>query len=90
MTPDEQNELLLDSVLIALRENHLRYGLSARQVWRFTLLDAPKTTEAQVLDRIEYATERGLAEEVLKGVMTQNRAWRITQAGRTHLDDRNL
>lgn len=87
---DEQKELLLESVLAALRDNQTLFGMSPRQVHAFTRLDLPVVTEVQVLERIEYAIDRGLAEEVQKAAMKQNRAFRITHAGRAYLDDRNL
>ena len=87
MNPQQQ-ELFDLALLRVLDENRSRFGLTptacAHQMQTYGF---PHPDAALVQDRLEYLTDKGLAEEVGKTIGRANRAWKITEAGLTYADE---
>jgi hypothetical protein len=45
---------------------------------------------AEAVGRLEYLTAKGMAQEVAKVLGKANRCWKITDAGRRHLDEQGF
>lgn len=75
--------------------NRTRWGLSAGAMaahvtqYGFTVQDFPSQEqfEQAITDEMDYLANKGLAEEVLKIVSRENRAWRITKSGISFVDE---
>lgn len=84
-----QQELFDLAILRVLDANRSRFGLGVEAVRH---LMSPYGFSSPppdlVLDRIDYLTARGLLEEVAKAIDRANRAWRITEPGMNHVDQR--
>jgi len=81
----EQRELFRTAILRVLDANNTRWGLNetaiSMHVFRFGFQpDRPETQS-----ELAYLRDKGLIAEVTKNVSPENRAWRITAAGRDHL-----
>jgi hypothetical protein len=84
-----QQELFDLAILRVLDANRTRFGLTVTSLGHLVAqFGFPSPNEELLLDRIDYLTRKELVEEVLKGVNAANRAWRITPAGLTHVDER--
>jgi hypothetical protein len=90
MIPTEKTELFDNALLKILDANNTPWGLQAPALCMFTreLGFAPSAAEA--VCRLEYLTAKGMAQEVAKVLSKANRAWKITDAGRRHLDEQGF
>jgi hypothetical protein len=87
----QQENILDDAILLALSANHTRFGLGAGAIrLQARAFGGGRATEEEVAGRLEYLTEKGLAEEVDKTVHKSLRAWKISDGGRRYLDEHNL
>ena len=85
----EQRELFRRALLEVLEANNTRFGLGSaalRHLIRPYGFERPE--EKEVREEVGYLEDKGLVAEVLKGVSPENRAWRITAAGRDYLAER--
>lgn len=88
MNPAQQ-ELLDLAILRVLDGNRTRYGLNAAAIGHLLAQFGFTAVKADVLlDRLDYLTGKSLVEEVLKQIDRANRAWRISEAGIAHVDQR--
>jgi hypothetical protein len=87
MIPLEKIELFDNALLRVLDANNTQWGLQAPALSMFTreFGFAPSSTET--VNRLEYLTGKGMVQEVAKVLSKANRAWKITDAGRRHLDE---
>ena len=96
----EQKELLDLAILRVLDANRTRWGMTVAQLafhllrFGFTAASCDCAGDARkfgdpIADRIEYLTNKGLVEEVLKAIGKANRAWRITSEGIDFVDQRS-
>ena len=93
----EQKELFRKAILRVLDGNRSRFGLGIVAIghllvaYSFTVAtfkgDAAAFREA-IADALQYLCDKGLAEEVRKETDAANRAWRLTDKGIEHLDER--
>lgn len=95
MKPEEK-ELFRFAILRVMDTNRTRFGLSLVNIgfrldqYGFSASNcggAEKFAE-QLADEIDYLTGKQLAEEVLKTVSRENRAWRLTSEGIAFVDQR--
>jgi hypothetical protein len=85
MTLNQREQLRL-SLLRFLEENPTRYGLPAVLLWQFARAEGrPKLTEETLAVETQYLEDKGLILSVVKTISPENRAWRITAAGRDYL-----
>lgn len=90
----EEKELFRKSLLRVMDANRTRFGLgvvalaSRLELFGFTLgnLGGAEAAHGLILDELDYLVSKQLAEEVLKTVSKENRAWRITREGIAFLD----
>lgn len=87
----EQLETFRLALLKVAAANLSRWGMPLvgfkLHVARFGFIDA-KTEE--ISPEVDYMVGKGLMEEVAKHLSPENRAWRITPAGRDYLAEREL
>jgi hypothetical protein len=90
MIPTDKTELFDNALLNILDANNTPWGLQAQALCLFTrqLGFAPSAEEA--IGRLEYLTAKGMAQEVAKVLSKANRCWKITDAGRRHLDEQGF
>lgn len=83
----EQKELFRKAILQVLDLNRTRFGLPASairlHIGQYGFLSAQ--VEA-IQEELDYLTAKNLAEEVVKVVSREVRAWRITTDGIAFLD----
>jgi hypothetical protein len=78
-----QREQLRLSLLRFLEDNPTRYGLPATLLLQFARAEGRhKLIEDDLVPEIEYLEDKGLIVSVMKTISPENRAWRITAAGR--------
>jgi hypothetical protein len=90
MIPTDRTELFDNALLKVLDANNTPWGLQAPALCMFTreLGFAPSAAEA--ISRLEYLIVKGMAQEVPKVLGKANRSWKITDAGRRHLDEQGF
>ena len=91
----EQKEFFRLAILRVLDLNRTRYGLgTVALVHHLAQFDYSsrkfggdmKAFESELMDALQYLTDKGLIEEALKVVSRENRAWRITTDGIAYID----
>jgi hypothetical protein len=91
----ESKELFRLALLRVLDANQTRYGLSlvamGHHLTQFSFGVAnfkgdAAAFHAAIEEEIQYLADKGLAEEALKVISRENRAWRITRAGVAFVD----
>lgn len=84
----EQQENLRLAILRVMDSNRTRFGLTVPAITTMLVQYGCTPTRDQVLDEMDYFEKpsRQFVEEVLKSVSKENRAWRLSDAGRAHLD----
>jgi len=96
MTP-EQKELFRLSILRVLDANRTRFGIGIvalghhLNIFGFNIATFKGDVQAfhdAIADELQYLCDKGLAEEALKVVSKENRAWRITTDGIAYIDTR--
>jgi len=77
------------ALLRVLDANRTRFGLGVPALGHLVMVYGFTAQEGDVIkDQVDYLCSKGLAEEVLKVVSRENRAWRITDQGTAFLDGR--
>lgn len=89
MTPEQKENLRL-AILRVLDSNRTRFGLSVPGITTHLVQFGCAPTRDVLLDELDYLTGKELVEEALKIVSKENRAWRLTDAGRAYLDARGF
>ena len=93
----QEKELLRMAVLRVLDANRTRWGLNIAsmalhlRIYGFTVANfagEEKAFHDAIADSLQYLCDKGVTEEVLKGADAGNRAWRITDKGVSHVDER--
>jgi hypothetical protein len=87
MIPLEKIELFDNALLRVLDANNTQWGLQAPALSMFTREFGFAPSSAETVNRLEYLTGKGMVHEVPKVLSKANRAWKITDAGRRHLDE---
>jgi hypothetical protein len=87
MIPTEKIELFDNALLRVLDANNTQWGLQAPALSMFTREYGFAPSQAETIGRLEYLTDKGMAQEVPKMLSKANRAWKITSAGRRYLDE---
>jgi DNA-binding FadR family transcriptional regulator len=82
--------LFAGAVLKVLDANNTRFGLSMPAIRLLVRQFGFNRSETETTDALEYLAGKGLVEETPKVLVKVNRAWKITDAGREYLDERNL
>lgn len=83
---NEQRELFRQAILRVLDSNNTRFGLGVSAVQHSTVLFGfPSPKASDVSAELQYLADKNLIVECLKGISPENRAWRITAAGRDYL-----
>jgi len=84
-------ELLRLTLLRELSANPTRFGLASRYILTIARasIGLRDLTVADVEAELSYLQDKGLAEPVEKLVSPENRAWRITAAGRDFLAEQS-
>ena len=90
MIPTEKIELFDDALLRVLDANNTPWGLQAVALCLFVRQFGFMPTPAEAVHRLEYLTAKDMAREVPKVLSKANRAWKITDAGRRHLDEQGF
>ena len=83
MIDNVQRELFARAVLKVLDANNTRFGLMAAALRLLVRQFGFDPTEGEVKDLLEYLTDKGLVSEVAKVLGKANRAWKITDEGRS-------
>jgi hypothetical protein len=89
MIAPQNLELFTNTLLKIMGFNNTRFGLNAAALRIFAHNYSFNPTEEEVTDRCEYLTEKGFCAE-MPPAMGAMRHWKITDAGRRYLDERNL
>ncbi|HEV2692234.1 MAG TPA: hypothetical protein VG347_05005 [Verrucomicrobiae bacterium] len=92
----EEKELFRKAILRVLDANRTRFGLSvgaiALHLSQFGFnagnCDGPGAFADAIQDELDYLKDKQLAEEILKIVSRENRAWKITPSGIAFVDER--
>lgn len=80
-----QREQLRLSLLRFLAENPTRFGYNAALLLQMARNEGrPELTRAEVEAELQYLTDKDLIVETDKVISPEQRAWRITAAGRDH------
>jgi hypothetical protein len=87
MIPLEKTELFDNALLRVLDANNTPWGLQAPALSMFTREFGFSPSAAETVNRLEYLTGKEMVHEVPKVLSKANRAWKITDAGRRHLDE---
>lgn len=90
MIPTEKIELFDNALLKVLDANNTLWGLQATALCMFTREYGFAPSAPQAVQRLEYLTVKGMAQEVPKSLSKANRSWKITDAGRRYLDEQGL
>ena len=77
-------EQLRLSLLRYLDENPTRFGLPAARLRQNAVNEGFEVSAREVERELDYLVEKNLAAPVSKEVSPENRAWKITAAGRDH------
>ena len=83
MKPADLEQLRL-SLLRYLDENPTRFGLNAAFLRQRAVSEGFSVDVPAVERELDYLTEKKLIEPVAKEVSPENRAWKITAAGRDY------
>ena len=79
----QQREQLRLSLTRFLDANPTRFGLSTDLLWQMARNEGrPKLTREEIEAELQYLADKDYATEAVKEVSPENRAWRITAAGR--------
>lgn len=82
MTPTDREQLRL-SLLRFLGDNPTRFGFNAALLLQMARNEGrPGLSREAAAAELEYLADKGLVAEVAKPISPENRAWRITAAGR--------
>ena len=81
----QQREQLRLSLLRFLDVNPARFGLAASLLLQMVRNEGWPATADSVAAELQYLADKKLAEPVDKLISPENRAWRITAAGRDHI-----
>ncbi len=81
MNPDEREQVRL-SMLRHLSANPTRFGITPRLLRQYMRCDGQPVTDAECEAELLYLEDKGLICETTKLLSPENRAWRITAAGR--------
>ncbi len=79
----EQRELFRLAILRVLDANNTRFGLGRSAIAHSMVLfgfSSPKTDDLD--SELQYLEDKTLIAQSLKGISPENRAWRISAAGR--------
>ncbi|HEY3860829.1 MAG TPA: hypothetical protein VGO59_02990 [Verrucomicrobiae bacterium] len=90
MIPHDKTELFDNAALKVLDANNTPWGLQAAALCMFIREFGFAPSAAETVHRLEYLTARGMAQEVPKALGKSSRNWKITDAGRRHLDEQGL
>jgi hypothetical protein len=90
MIPTEKFELFDNALLKILDANHAPWGLQPPALNMFAREFGFSPSATETVQRLEYLTVKGMAQEVSKVLSRANRAWKITDAGRRFLDEQGL
>jgi hypothetical protein len=90
MIPTEKIELFDNALLRVLDANNTQWGLQAPALGMFTREFGFAPSPAETVSRLEYLTGKGMVQEVPKVLSKANRAWKISDAGRRHLDEQGF
>jgi hypothetical protein len=90
MIPLEKIELFDTALLRVLDANNTQWGLQAPALSMFTREFGFAPSPADTVSRLEYLIGKGMVQEVPKVLSKANRAWKITDAGRRHLDEQGF
>jgi hypothetical protein len=93
----EQKELFRLAMLRVFDANRTRYGLGIVAIahhltpFGFGAKDFKGADEfyAAIEDELQYLCDKNFAEEALKNISAENRAWRITRDGIAFVDRHN-
>ena len=87
MNAIEREQLRL-SVMRFLSANVTAFGLSEALLCQMAKAEGrPRLTQPEVRAELEYLEDKGLAARIGKTISPENRAWRLTAAGRDHYAD---
>lgn len=89
MDPNQREAFRL-ALLRVLDANRTRFGLQCPAITTHLALFGFRPTRDQVLDEIDYLERKGFVEEALKVISRENRAWRLSDAGRAFLDQQGF
>lgn len=84
LTP-EQRELFRIAILRVLEANPTRFGLNETAIAMHAFRFGFQPDRPQTMQEIDYLRDKTFVEAVDKSVSPENRAWRITAAGRDYL-----
>lgn len=84
MTAADREQLRL-SLLRFLGENPTRFGYPVALLLQMARNEGQRAERAVVQSELDYLADKALIVEVTKVISPENRAWRITAAGRDHL-----
>lgn len=85
MSPEIREKLRKD-ILLVLETNFTRYGHSLLKIAVALVEKGFEDIGAAELDKeLAYLEGAGLVEQASKSISPENRAWRITKAGRDHV-----
>jgi len=90
MIPTEKMELFDNALLRVLDANNTQWGLQAPALGMFAREFGFAPSPEETIGRLEYLTGKGMVREVPKVLSKANRAWKITDAGRRHLDEQGF
>jgi len=80
-----QRELFRLALLRVLAANGSRFGLTHAALAAHVVRFGFRPVEAEVGEEIAYLADKELVADLRKVLSPENRAWRITAAGRDHL-----
>jgi hypothetical protein len=86
----EQRELYRHEILRILDANQTRFGLSAGAIVTHAVVEGFSMNRETCDRELTYLVDKELVAEVGKTLSPENRAWRITAAGRDYLASRGL
>ena len=82
----ERRELFRLALLRVLDANHTRFGLGLAALKHLAAsFGFPNGQDSELERELQYLEDKAHVTEVLKGISPENRAWRITAAGRDYL-----
>ena len=82
----ERRELFRLALLRVLDANHTRFGLGLPALGHWAAsFGFPNPLASELERELQYLEDKAHVAPVLKGISPENRAWRITAAGRDYL-----
>jgi hypothetical protein len=82
----ERRELFRLALLRVLDANHTRFGLGLPALGHLAgSFGFPTPSDSELERELQYLEDKAQITPVLKGISPENRAWRITAAGRDYL-----